>query len=198
MLTLLATRWHIWIPLSLTQWSHLEANIERKMLGLAPLSNISNCIVLILYRQLGNYLLGTSESYSLATQHIHRTLYKSMFDTNQHIDYSQRANAACWIESWCQCIVVIYVENKCLAGVETLAQSSAHRMHTMETPATEAPDATTPQRVLRPVHYQYLNFLNQEEIILAHTGMCCLLLPRNTKETLDSSVYCLQGSVQHK
>ena len=42
-----------------------------------------SCLVLILYRQLGNCLRTTGESYSLKAQHIHKTLYKSMFETYQ-------------------------------------------------------------------------------------------------------------------
>ena len=48
------------------------ANIEKRMLGLALQSNSSNYPVLILHRQLGNYLFGARESYGLTAQLITR------------------------------------------------------------------------------------------------------------------------------
>ena len=40
------------------------ANIEKRMLAIVLQSNSSNCLVLILHRQLGNYLLSIGERYS--------------------------------------------------------------------------------------------------------------------------------------
>ena len=59
----------------------------------------------------------------------HNTLYKSMFDTyQQYVTYSLRPRTAHCMQSWCQSVVVIYVEKQCLAGVETLAQPPTCRM----------------------------------------------------------------------
>ena len=81
------------------------------MLGLALQSNSSKHLVLILHRQLGNYLLSTRESYSLTVQHIHKTSCKSMFDTYQQGDYLLRHMTTCCTRSWCQSVVLVYVEN---------------------------------------------------------------------------------------
>ena len=58
------------------------------MLGLAFESNRSNCLVLILHKQMGNYMLSTVETYGLTTQHTYQILYRSMFDAYQQVDYS--------------------------------------------------------------------------------------------------------------
>ena len=49
------------------------------------------------------------------------------------------------------------------------------------TPATMAAEAAVPQRVPRGIHALAIleSFLTQKVIILAYTGMCCLLLPKN-------------------
>ena len=49
------------------------------------------------------------------------------------------------MESWCQPVVVVYVEKQYLAGVENLTQSPACGIDPKETPATKAADATVPQ-----------------------------------------------------
>ena len=64
-----------------------EANIERNMSGLPVQSSSSNCVVLISHRQLGNDLFGTGRT---TAQHVHKTLYKTVFDTYQKVDYSLR------------------------------------------------------------------------------------------------------------
>ena len=48
-----------------------------------------------------------------------------------------------------------------------------------ETPASKATDATALHRVPGTCVLAILQtFLTQEEIILAHTDMCCVLLPK--------------------
>ena len=69
----LATRWHmLGIPLPLNQWSHARQTLRRRCWAVGPAlqSNSSTCLVLILHRQLGNYLLSTGESYGLTAQHM--------------------------------------------------------------------------------------------------------------------------------
>ena len=51
------------------------------------------------------------------------------------------------IESWCQSVVVMYVEKQCLAREETLPQSPACRMDTREMPTTKAIDTSAPWSV---------------------------------------------------
>ena len=86
---------------------------------------------------------------------------------------------------------------KCLAGVETLAQSPACRIDNRETPSTKA---TAPQR--EPGDICALptqrTFLIQEEMVLAQTGPCCLLLPKKKEVTCDPSGFFLNGSVHLK
>ena len=48
------------------------------------------------------------------------------------------------------------------------------------------PEVCVPLKILK-------TFLTQEEIVLAHTGMCCLWLPRNRKDTQYSSHFLLKG-----
>ena len=63
MTTLSGTRWHT----SSFSIKPCQTNTQRKMLGwLAFLSRaiVPSCLVLILHRQLGNYLLSSEESYS--------------------------------------------------------------------------------------------------------------------------------------
>ena len=67
-----ATRWHmLGIPLHLNQWSHAWQTLRRICWAVGPAfqSNSSNCLVLILHRQLGNYLLGTGKSYGTTAKH---------------------------------------------------------------------------------------------------------------------------------
>ena len=51
--------------------------------------NSSNCLVLIMHRQLGNYMLGTRESYGLVAQHICKTLHiiQGFTLTNRFLTY---------------------------------------------------------------------------------------------------------------
>ena len=86
--------------------------------------NSSNCLVLILQRKLGNYLLYAGESCGPTAQHIHKPLYQSMFDTKKEVDYSLRPRRVCCTESWCPSVI----------------------LDTMETPATKA---IAPSRVPR-------------------------------------------------
>ena len=69
----LTTRWHmLGIPLPLNQWSHAWQILRRRCWTVRPAlqSSSSNCLVLIPHRQLGNYLLGTRESYDPTAQHM--------------------------------------------------------------------------------------------------------------------------------
>ena len=60
------------IPLPLNQWSHARQTLRGKCWTVGPAlqGNSSNCLVLILHRQLGNYLLHTGESYHLWAKHM--------------------------------------------------------------------------------------------------------------------------------
>ena len=101
----LTKRWHTFL-FNEANWSkHLDEGFE--LLGLALQSNISNCLVLILHTQLGNYLLITGESYCQTAKHIHRTLCKSMFDTYQ-VNYSLRLRTAHCTESQYPSVAMIY------------------------------------------------------------------------------------------
>ena len=75
----------------------------------------------------------------------------------------------------------MYIGKQCLAGVETIIKSPACRMDTWETPATKATDTALPPRVPGEVciFTTPKTFLTKEEIVLAHTGMCCLLFFEN-------------------
>ena len=53
---------------------HWEVNVG--LSGFALHSNGSNCLILILYRQLGNYLLSIGNSFDIKAKHIHKTSYK--------------------------------------------------------------------------------------------------------------------------
>ena len=66
----------------------LEANIDKQMFGFDLKSNSSNSLVLMLHRQMGNYFLGTRESYGLTVQHFGKTLYTSVFDTKKLTTHS--------------------------------------------------------------------------------------------------------------
>ena len=102
-----------------------------------------------------------------------------MFDTCQQADYSLRLRIASCIGSCYQAIVVVYVEKHYLAGVGNLVKSPAGRFDTKEPPTTKAAYDAAPWSTQRYVIAIIKTFLTQEEIILAHTGMCCLLLPKN-------------------
>ena len=58
--------------LPLNQWSHVRQTLREKCWAVRPAlqTNSNNCLVLILHRQLENYLLSTGESYSLTAQHM--------------------------------------------------------------------------------------------------------------------------------
>ena len=88
---------------------HWEESVG--LLGLNLQRNSSNCPVLILHIQLGNYLLHTGESYCLTAQQIHKTL-GSMFDIYPHAEYSQRSSTGHCVESWCWSIVMMYMEKQ--------------------------------------------------------------------------------------
>ena len=55
-------------------------------------------------------------------------------------------------------------------------------MDTRETPATKAAEAVAPQEPGDICTFAtQRTFLTQEEMVLAQTGQCCLLLPNNEK-----------------
>ena len=58
-------------------------------------------------------------------------------------------------------------------------------MDTRETPATKAAESTAPWRAPGDICALAIHktFLTQEVNVLAHTGMCWQLLPRNTEDT---------------
>ena len=70
-------------------------------------------------------------------------------------------------------------------------------MVTRETPATKAAEAAIPQREpgdICTLATQRI-FLNQEEMVLAQTGQCCLLSPKKREVTQDPSGFILNDSV---
>ena len=73
-------------------------------------------------------------------------------------------------------------------------------MVTRETPAAKAAETATPQREPRDICAlaTQITFLTQEEMVLAQTGQCCLLLPKNREVTRDPSVFVLNDSVHLK
>ena len=156
-------------------------------IGPALQSNSYNCLVLILHRQLGSYLLGTGESYHPTAQTYTR------LDISQCLILTKRRPTHCGsaqhaVQSWCQSVVVMLGEKQCLAGVEMLAQSPTSRMDTRETPATKAVEVAAPQREPRDICAlaTQRTFLTQEEMVLAQTGLCCLLLPIKEKSHTQS------------
>ena len=80
----------------------------------------------------------------------------------------------------CRILVPICSSDICCKIDKTLALSSACRMVTRETQATKVADPTAPQRVPGDISALAVlkTFLTQEKIIIAHTGLCCLLLPK--------------------
>ena len=80
------------------------------------------------------------------------------------------------------------------------SMTPAYWMDTSETPATTATDIAAPQRVQgdQCVFTTPKTFLTQEEIILKHTVMCCLLLSKNKEYTQDPSDFFLKGSVRYR
>ena len=74
-------------------------------------------------------------------------------------------------------------------------------MVTTETPAAKAAEAATPQREpgdICTLATPRTTFLTQEEMVLAQTGQCCLLLPKKREVTRDPSGLFLKDSVHHK
>ena len=69
-------------------------------------------------------------------------------------------------------------------------------MDTRETPAVKAAEAATPQRESRGICalITQRTFLTQEEMVLAQTGQCCLLLPKNREVTHDPAGFVLNDS----
>ena len=73
-------------------------------------------------------------------------------------------------------------------------------MVTRETPAAKAAEAATPQREPRDICALATRrtFLTQEEMVLAQTHLCCLLLPKKREGTQDPSGFILNDSVHLK
>ena len=69
-------------------------------------------------------------------------------------------------------------------------------MDTRETPATKAAEVAAPGDICALATQR--TFLTQEEIVLAQTSLCCLLLPKNREVTCDPSDFFLNGSVHLK
>ena len=69
-------------------------------------------------------------------------------------------------------------------------------MVTRETPAAKAAEAATPWRQPRDICAlaTQRTFLTQEEMVLAQTGQCFLLLPQKREVTQDPSVFILNDS----
>ena len=117
-----------------------------------------------------------------------------MFDAYQQFDYSLWPRKAHCTESLCQSVVVIYVENECLAveetGTVTCLQdgyqgSSGHQSYRYH---------PNPRQCLETCALAILKtFLTQEETILAHAAMCGLLLPKYTEATQDSPDFFLKA-----
>ena len=70
-----------------------------------------------------------------------------MYDTYQQVDNYKKPRTERCAKSWCLPIVLMHVENQCLAWVETLAQSPACRMDTREMQAIRDAVNEAPQRV---------------------------------------------------
>ena len=91
-----ATRWHLGFHFFLFNEAMLGKHQEEDV-GPGLQSNSSNCLVLILHRQLGTIcsVLGRATAN---LPNIYKTLYQSMFDTYQNT-YSLRPTTACCTES---------------------------------------------------------------------------------------------------
>ena len=70
-------------------------------------------------------------------------------------------------------------------------------MNTRETPAAKAAEAAAPQREPRNICALATKstFFTQEKMVLAQTGLCCLLLPKKREVTHNPSGFFLNGSV---
>ena len=122
--------------------------------------------------QLGNYLLRTGESYS-PTYCKTISVHVWQFPTTCHLlTKMQDSTLHRIIVSISRKVEKIYVKKKCLADVKTLAWSPACRIAARET--WTAPEDICTLRMCK-------TFLTQEEIILAHTGMCYLFYPETEK-----------------
>ena len=165
--------------LSLTQWNHYEANIKRKIWGCRVL--LSRTIVPIVWfiwhRQLGNCFLspGYYQQPNISTR-----LYKDQYLTPTKKLTTLWGPGQCTVQdpgANCSSDVSSKIF---LAGVESLAQSPACKMDNREMPDTKATDAAAPQRILEDIctFATPKILLTQEEIILPHMGMWCLLLPK--------------------
>ena len=93
--------------------------------------------------------------------------------------YSMKHSTVHFTEPWCLSVVVMWVEKYCLARVETLAKSPVIRMDTRETLPAKAAEAAASQIEPRDICalVTQRTSLTQEEMVLAQTGLCCLLLP---------------------
>ena len=74
-----------------------------------------------------------------------------------------------------------------------MAQSPTCKMDTREKPATKAAAPHREPSDICALATQR-TLLTQEEIVLAQTGLCCLLLPRKREVTHDPSGFILNGS----
>ena len=70
-------------------------------------------------------------------------------------------------------------------------------MDTREAPATKAAAPWREPRDIYALETQK-NFPTQEEMVLAQTGLCCLLLPQKREVTHNPSRFILNGSVHLK
>ena len=136
MLNCPATRWHLGFHFLL-----MRQTLRWRCWAVRPAlqSDRSNCLVLTPHRQLGNYLLGTGESYSLTC---------ATFDKSQCLTLTKR-------------------------------RQDGHQ----ETPAVKAAEAAAPQTEPKDICAlaTQRTFLTQEEMALAQTGLCCLLLSKKEK-----------------
>ena len=71
-------------------------------------------------------------------------------------------------------------------------------MVTRETPAAKAAESATPQREPRDICAlaTLRTFHTQEEMVLAQTGQCFLLLPKKREVTQDPSDFFLNDSIR--
>ena len=172
------------------QGKHWEEDVG--LLGPALQRNGSKCLVLIPHRKLalrramaqqhnisarlyiGKSLTLTTKltSHKCPGQHVHRML----------VPICSTDICSKIVSSW----------------VETLALSPGCRLDTREIPVTMAAHTTAPHTVPRDAFAILKTFFTQEEIILAHISMCCLLLPKNRQDTKDTPDLFVKGSEKHK
>ena len=161
---------------------HLEEDFG--LLHLTLQINSSSCLVLILHRQLGHYLLSTGDSYGPTAQHNCKTLYASMFATfQQNVTCSLGTRPEYRMESWCQSVIVIYVEK-----ISTWCRNSGPVTYLQEGHQLNTSCQDSRSQSIMGHTWRHAHKLNtQEEIVLAQTVMCCLLLPRNRAIHLTTS-----------